>query len=380
MSVATSVYTQLYNNATQAGRTLFDLAVAATKPVSYDLYPGVDVASLNVFEKLWMDWYLYWGNPIIATGIMAFLMHEVVYFGRCIPWVIIGQIRYFDQYKLQEVSAHRHIGTAGSRKMLSPCCINALHSHQTKMPTAKQQWECTKSVLKTHFSVELPQVHFLEIRLIYLFHPMAASVGMKTHELPFPTIGTLLPQASSRHHLLRALANLFSYYPTPQIALFFILEDAWHYFVHRLLHHKRLYKHIHKVHHEFSAPFGFAASYAHPIEIMVLGLGTVGPPLFWSWLSGGNMHLVTMYIWVTLRQLQAIDAHSGYDFPWSLNKIIPFWAGADHHDYHHQMFADCYSTSFRWMDTIFGTDKKYHAFRSNQKAEKAAKAKGVKAQ
>ncbi|SCZ90552.1 BZ3500_MvSof-1268-A1-R1_Chr1-3g02060 [Microbotryum saponariae] len=318
MSVVTSVYTQLYNNSMQAGHSLFDLAVAATKPVSYDLYPGVDVASLNIVEKLWMDWYLYWGNPIIATGIMAFLMHEVVYFGRCIPWVIIGQIRYFDQYKLQE----------------------------TKMPTARQQWECTKSVLKTHFSVELPQ-----------------------------------------------------------LALFFVMEDAWHYFAHRLLHHKRLYKHIHKgfhsmqIHHEFSAPFGLAAEYAHPIEVgprfqiangrtdqlsmsipqsqvIVLGLGTVGSPLLWCWLSGGNMHLITMYIWITLRLFQAIDAHSGYDFPWSLNKILPFWAGADHHDYHHQSFADCYSTSFRWMDTLFGTDKKYHAFRSNQKAEKAAKKVG----
>lgn len=30
-----------------------------------------------------------------------------------------------------------------------------------------------------------------------------------------------------------------------------VIEDAWHYFLHRLLHHKRIYKYIHKVHHEF---------------------------------------------------------------------------------------------------------------------------------
>lgn len=33
--------------------------------------------SLNVLEKAWMSWYQYWGNPIIATGIMSFVMHEV---------------------------------------------------------------------------------------------------------------------------------------------------------------------------------------------------------------------------------------------------------------------------------------------------------------
>jgi methylsterol monooxygenase len=86
--------------------------------------------------------------------------------------------------------------------------------------------------------------------------------------------------------------------PTPhhttQIALFFVLEDAWHYVSHRILHNRYLYKHIHKLHHEFSAPFGLAAEYAHPIEILVLGMGTVGSPLLWCWLSGGDMHLVTM--------------------------------------------------------------------------------------
>lgn len=72
------------------------------------------------------------------------------------------------------------------------------------------------------------------------------------------------------------------------------MEDAWHYVAHRIMHHRLLYKHVHKIHHEFSAPFGLAAEYAHPIEIFVLGLGTVGSPLLWCWASSGNMHIVTM--------------------------------------------------------------------------------------
>jgi methylsterol monooxygenase len=35
---------------------------------------------------------------------MSFVMHEVVYFGRAVPWVIIDQIPYFNQYKIQNVS------------------------------------------------------------------------------------------------------------------------------------------------------------------------------------------------------------------------------------------------------------------------------------
>ena len=42
-----------------------------------DLYTGTDFNTLNVFEKAWVNWYLYWGNPVIATGVMSFLLHEV---------------------------------------------------------------------------------------------------------------------------------------------------------------------------------------------------------------------------------------------------------------------------------------------------------------
>jgi hypothetical protein len=33
------------------------------------------------------------------------------------------------------------------------------------------------------------------------------------------------------------------------------------------------YKAIHKIHHQYSAPFGLAAEYASPIEVMILGFG-----------------------------------------------------------------------------------------------------------
>ncbi|RJE16731.1 C-4 methylsterol oxidase, partial [Aspergillus sclerotialis] len=59
-----------------------------------------------------------------------------------------------------------------------------------------------------------------------------------------------------------------------QIALFFVLEDAWHYWFHRVLHLPRLYKMIHKLHHQYSAPFGLAAEYASPLETMILAFGT----------------------------------------------------------------------------------------------------------
>lgn len=42
-------------------------------------------------------------NDVLATGIMSFVMHEAVYFGRSLPWIIIDRIPYFNRYKLQNV-------------------------------------------------------------------------------------------------------------------------------------------------------------------------------------------------------------------------------------------------------------------------------------
>lgn len=41
------------------------------------LYPGVDFAALNWLERLWASYYIWVGNPIIATGLMSFVLHEV---------------------------------------------------------------------------------------------------------------------------------------------------------------------------------------------------------------------------------------------------------------------------------------------------------------
>ena len=87
-------------------------------------------------------------------------------------------------------------------------------------------------------------------------------------------------------------------------------------------------------------------------------MGTVGGPLLYCYLTH-DLHILTVYIWIILRLHQAVDAHSGYgkttrslvpirifvdtcapDFPWSLHNFLPFWSGAEHHDFHHMAFTN----------------------------------------
>lgn len=58
---------------------------------------------LNIFEKAWAAWYAYMQNDVLATGIMSFVLHEVVYFGRALPFMIMDKIPYFHKYKIQGV-------------------------------------------------------------------------------------------------------------------------------------------------------------------------------------------------------------------------------------------------------------------------------------
>lgn len=49
-----------------------------------------------------------------------------------------------------------------------------------------------------------------------------------------------------------------------------------------------------------------------------------------------------------------------YHFPWSPTKLIPFYGGAEYHDYHHFVGGKSrgnFASVFTWCDYIYGTDK-----------------------
>ena len=82
-----------------------------------------------------------------------------------------------------------------------------------------------------------------------------------------------------------------------------MIEDTWHYFLHRLLHNKRIYKHIHKIHHEIQAPFRMEAEYAHPLETIILRTG------FFIGIIHLCDHVILLWAWVTVRLIETIDVH-----------------------------------------------------------------------
>jgi plant 4,4-dimethylsterol C-4alpha-methyl-monooxygenase len=89
------------------------------------------------------------------------------------------------------------------------------------------------------------------------------------------------------------------------LVVYVIIEDYVSYWFHRMLHNKWAFDNIHKVHHEYKTPIALAAPYANWSEILILGfLAFLGPAL----VPG---HITTYWLWFILRQLEAIETHSG---------------------------------------------------------------------
>ena len=59
---------------------------------------------LSVAERLWVAWYAWMQNDVLATGIMSFAVHELFYFGRSLPWVFIDSLGFLNRFKIQSVS------------------------------------------------------------------------------------------------------------------------------------------------------------------------------------------------------------------------------------------------------------------------------------
>lgn len=118
------------------------------------------------------------------------------------------------------------------------------------------------------------------------------------------------------------------------------------YYVHRLLHTRWLFRHVHKVHHKAHTPVWLDAHYMHPAESFYAA-GTLCAPLFlWP------VHGWTFLAYVVIVGIHELTDHTGIRFRmWPLAPSVG-------HDAHHRKVRTNYSQLLDWLDRLHGTTER----------------------
>jgi 4-alpha-methyl-delta7-sterol-4alpha-methyl oxidase len=227
--------------------------------------------------------------------------HETAFVGFNVLLYIFHRFNLFEQYKIQK----------------------------GKYPPDRLMKDCIKALVINHIIIQVPTLYFL--------YPAFKFFGIHT-DGPFPTFSEIF---------IHLVLNL-------------VICDTGFYWVHRTLHHPKLFQLIHAQHHRFVTSVGIASEYAHPVEQV---FANFMPTILGGMLLGP--HMFTWFLWMFLRILETVDAHSGYSFPWSPTRIIPVFLAAEGHDYHHSHREGNYGMLVFW-DWIMGTDHQYRLWKANQ--------------
>lgn len=137
------------------------------------------------------------------------------------------------------------------------------------------------------------------------------------------------------------------------LAVSLVIHDTYFYWMHRLLHHKKLFRLTHLVHHQSTNPSPWTSYSFHLLEAIAEGLVLI-PIVFVL-----PVHPLTILLFTVAGFIINVYGHLGYE-------IAPKWFRYSwlfevlntsvHHNLHHSKFKGNYGLYFRVWDRMIGTE------------------------
>jgi methylsterol monooxygenase len=165
----------------------------------------------------------------------------------------------------------------------------------------------------------IPQVIINNVLFGIYFNIYDSLSGRGLNKIEIPTLGEL----------------------TFELLFYSICYEVVFYYGHRLLHHKWIYKYIHKKHHTTFANIGITALYMHPIDAFV---EITMPFAVGLYLLDG--HLMSALIFIVNGTIISVQSHSGY--------FSVFFPENRNHYLHHTKYN--YNYGLGLLDWLHGTN------------------------
>lgn len=135
-------------------------------------------------------------------------------------------------------------------------------------------------------------------------------------------------------------------------AVVLVLQDAYFYFTHRLLHYPPLFRWLHQGHHYSRYPTPWTSFAFDPLEATIQSLFLIGIVFVMP------LHFITLIAVLITMTVWAVINHLGVDrLPrWFPHDWLGLWfIGPAHHSIHHLKYTVHYGLYFTFWDKLLGT-------------------------
>jgi ring-1,2-phenylacetyl-CoA epoxidase subunit PaaE len=142
------------------------------------------------------------------------------------------------------------------------------------------------------------------------------------------------------------------WYEVLTVLVMMVISDTWFYWSHRGMHHQKVYKYVHALHHKSLDVNPYTSTSFHVIESLLLTLWILPLALVMP------ISMTALGVMQVLGTFNNLKSHLGYELFPKFFRLPPFnmLVTATNHSLHHTQYNGNYGLFFRFWDMICDTE------------------------